>query len=590
MMIRYIAVFAIITILMISGIAYANSTVSAYFTINYVTYLNPNGQATNYYVEYLLTLYNNGPYQVPLNVSMRVPQYSSILYVSPSTATISDNVVTWTVTLQPYSEETLEVRFQPVYTVLPIASLNYEVLVNGTTINSTVINGGIGTSIRLRTNVTNLIPFPVMTTISLTRQSGLFYEYNVTPTISQNILGYEVDYWLFSTSNSTSMVLTMVVENMGPWHSVRVNPINVQVSIDLNQSIDSLTSAIHELNTTINQLRALSGSIVNASYTANNYTGQFLQLIGLLNQTANILGASAYLINSTLLVESLLQAQLIELKMALMAEGQVLNAESTVISQLRGSISPIVSNEQSYLSTLNALKEDLIQIENSTNNSTLTAEINNTINTINQIENALTTLSQVYSNLGTVQSELSSTQAQVNQATQGLNYAISAANESETLIISISRNLYSLHNELLNLTNQLLYTYLGMASYQAKAYSYLAQVSGYEGELEGMIMEDEVKRAVLSELANQYLSLLSINSSNVSIDVTIEETFIINMPSIVNTQYLLQLLNTTGTVPSNKSTTHGIIGITINNYLLLTLGITVLAALVILLLVMKRVH
>jgi len=586
---RGVLLVMIIVILAISSIAHANEAVRGYFVVNYVTYLNPSGQATNYYIEYSLTLYNNEPYPIPLTISIELPQYSSVIYTSP-TANVTSNEVTWIVNLQPYSEETLEVRFKPIYTVLPIASLDYQVLVNGTPVNTTIINGGVGTRINLLTNITNLLPFPTMTTISLTRQSGLYYEYNITPTITQNVLGYEVDYWLFSTSNNTSFGLGMVVEDLGPWHSIRVNPMGVQVSIDLNQSINSLRGAIDELNATINQLSALSSSVINASSTANNYTAQFLQLIALLNQTSNVLGASAYLINSTLLVESLLQAQLIELKIALTAGGQVLGTEANVISQLRSSLNPIVGNEQSYINALNTLKNDLSQIEKFTNNSTLDAEINNTINAINQVENLIIMLNQVYNNLGEIQSEISSTQAQVNQAVEGLNYAIYAANESETLIISISKSLYLLHNELSNLTNQLLSTYLGVASYQARAMSYLMQIGNYEGELRGMMLEDEVRISVLNALANQYLGYLRINNTDVSIDITIEETFIVEMPSIVNTQYLLQLLNETA-VQGNKTTSHGVSMVTaIPNHLIYLVVLGVLIAVLLITFIIRKLH
>ncbi|PLC68809.1 hypothetical protein B7L70_01725 [Vulcanisaeta sp. EB80] len=589
MRLRGVLLVMIIVILAISSIAHANEAVRGYFVVNYVTYLNPSGQATNYYIEYSLTLYNNEPYPIPLTISIELPQYSSVLYTSP-TANVTSNEVTWVVNLQPYSEETLEVRFKPIYTVLPIASLDYQVLVNGTPVNTTIINSGVGTKINLLTNITNLLPFPTMTTISLTRQSGLYYEYNITPTITQNILGYEVDYWLFSTSNNTSFGLGMVVEDLGPWHSIRVNPVGVQVSIDLNQSINSLRGAIDELNATINQLSALSSSVINASSTANNYTTQFLQLIALLNQTSNVLGASAYLINSTLLVESLLQAQLIELKIALTAGGQVLGTEANVISQLRSSLNPIVGNEQSYINALNTLKNDLSQIEKFTNNSTLDAEINNTINAINQVENLIIMLNQVYNNLGEIQSEISSTQAQVNQAVEGLNYAIYAANESEALIISISKSLYLLHNELNNLTNQLLSTYLGVASYQARAMSYLMQISNYEGELRGMMLEDEVRISVLNALANQYLGYLRINNTNVSVDVTIEETFIVEMPSIVNTQYLLQLLNKTA-VQGNKTTSHGVSMVTaIPNHLIYLVVLGVSIAVLLITFIIRKLH
>ncbi|MCG2866419.1 MAG: hypothetical protein L7H08_02750 [Vulcanisaeta sp.] len=589
MRLRGVLLVMIIVILAISSIAHANEAVRGYFVVNYVTYLNPSGQATNYYIEYSLTLYNNEPYPIPLTISIELPQYSSVIYTSP-TANVTSNEVTWIVNLQPYSEETLEVRFKPIYTVLPIASLDYQVLVNGTPVNTTIINGGVGTRINLLTNITNLLPFPTMTTISLTRQSGLYYEYNITPTITQNVLGYEVDYWLFSTSNNTSFGLGMVVEDLGPWHSIRVNPVGVQVSIDLNQSINSLRGAIDELNATINQLSALSSSVINASSTANNYTAQFLQLIALLNQTSNVLGASAYLINSTLLVESLLQAQLIELKIALTAGGQVLGTEANVISQLRSSLNPIVGNEQSYINALNTLKNDLSQIEKFTNNSTLDAEINNTINAINQVENLIIMLNQVYNNLGEIQSEISSTQAQVNQAVEGLNYAIYAANESEALIISISKSLYLLHNELNNLTNQLLSTYLGMASYQARAMSYLMQIGNYEGELRGMMLEDEVRISVLNALANQYLGYLRINNTDVSIDITIEETFIVEMPSIVNTQYLLQLLNETA-VQGNKTTSHGVSMVTaIPNHLIYLVVLGVLIAVLLITFIIRKLH
>jgi hypothetical protein len=544
----------VVVISMISAIAYANEPIRGYFVVNYVTNLSPTGQVIDYYVEYSLMLYNHEPYAVSLRISMELPQYSSVLYVSPPT-NVSGNEVTWIINLQPYSEEKLEVRFKPIYAVLPIALLSYQVLINGTPANSSIISGGVGTEVKLLINITNMLPFPVMSTVLLTRQSGLYYEYNVTPTITQNVMGYEMDYWLFNTSNNTSTSLGMVIEDMGPWRSVRINPVSIQVSIDLNQSMNSLRSAINEINATIKRLGALSNSVINASPAVSNYTAQFLQLIALLNQTANVLGASAYLINSTLLVESLLQAQLVELKIALTAGGQVLNAETNVISQLRDSLSPIVTNEQNYINTLNALKNYLLQIGNSTNNNTLNSEVNNAINTINQLENLLITLSEVYNDLGNLQNELVSTQAQVNQAVNGLNYAISAANQSEVLIISISRNLYLLHNELLNLTNQLLQTYLKMETYQARAMSSLVQISNYEEELQGLILEDEAKVAVLNAITNEYLSYLHVNSTNVSIDVTVEETFIIEMPSVVNTKYLLQLLNET-TAQGNETVTH----------------------------------
>ncbi|WP_054842679.1 hypothetical protein [Vulcanisaeta distributa] len=580
-----------IVITLFMGItAYAHESLNAYFTVNYVTYLNPNNQATNYYIEYSLVLYNNEPYPISLNVTMNVLPYSSILYVSPSAASISGNAVTWIITLQPYSQETLDVRFKPVYTLLPIASMDYQILVNGSSINSTTVNGGVGTNVSISVNVTNLLPFPIMTTLTLTRQSGLFYEYNVTPTLTQNILGYEVDYWIFNTENSSSLTLGMVVENMGPWHSVRINPITVQASIDLNESINSLNEAINSLNNTLNQIRSFSSSLTGVSGTASNYTAQFLQLINLLNETAQVLGASAYIINSTLMVESLLQAQLIELKVALTAGGQVLGAEANVVSQLRSSLSPVVSNEQTYLSSLNTLKQDLLQIENSTSNSTLINEINNAITMINQIENSLTTLSQVYNSLGTIQSELTTTQNQVNQATEGLNYAIAAANESELLIISISRSLYVLHNELLNLTNQLLVTYINLSLYQTRALSYMTQVSGYESEIESTIMSDEVKKAVLTALAKQYLTYLSINNTDVNIDVTVEETFVINMPSIINTQYLMQLINETA-AQGNESMSPKAIGTVIINYgIYYPLIIGVAVSIILALLLVRRLH
>ncbi|MCG2892867.1 MAG: hypothetical protein L7H00_04950, partial [Vulcanisaeta sp.] len=112
-----------------------------------------------------------------------------------------------------------------------------------------------------------------------------------------------------------------------------------------------------------------------------------------------------------------------------------------------------------------------------------------------------------------------------------------------------------LHNELLNLTNQLLQTYLKMETYQARAMSSLVQISNYEEELQGLILEDEAKVAVLNAITNEYLSYLHVNSTNVSIDVTVEETFIIEMPSVVNTKYLLQLLNET-TAQGNETVTH----------------------------------
>ncbi len=563
--IRYLVLLILTGLLVMSGTVHAGESLNAYFMINYVTYLKPNGQVSNYYIEYTLSIYNNEPYPIPLNISMNILPYSSIIYTSPTASSVKSNIVTWTITLQPYSEETLDARFKPVYTLLPIATLGYEILVNDSSVNSTMINGNVGTNVKVFINTTNQLPFPIMTTITLTRQSELYYEYNITPTITQDILGYEVDYWLFNTENTTSMTLNMIIEDMGPWHSVRINPISVQTSIDLNETIKALNESINSLNSTLNQLMSFSNAVINTSGLSNNYTTQFLQLIALLNQTAQVLGASAYLINSTLMVESLLQAQLVELKVALSTEGQVLGTEANVISQIRSLLSPIVNNQQSYVNELNMLKQDLLQIENSTSNATLINEINNAIIIINQLEGLLTALTQLYNGLGAVQNELTSTQSQVNQAVNGLNYAIAAANESETLIISISNNLYLLHNELLNLTNQLLTTYLGISSYQTRVLSYIVQVNDYEEKIRSMIINYEVEETVLNTLVKQYLSYVSINNTSVNIDVTVEETFIINMPSIVNTQYLLQLINAT-TAQSNGLQSPRTIGIIVNDY------------------------
>ncbi|BDR92579.1 hypothetical protein [Vulcanisaeta souniana] len=584
MNIKYLIALALAGLLAMSSIAYAGESLNAYFTVNYITYLNPNGQVNNYYIEYTLSIYNNEPRSIPLNVSMSILPYSSVIYTSPAATAINNNMVTWIITLRPYSEEVLDVRFKPVYTLLPIATLDYGVLVNGSSVNSTVVNGNVGTNVEIFINTTNQLPFPIVTTITLTRQSGLFYEYNITPTITQDLLGYEVDYWLFNTENVTSMSLNMITENMGPWHSIRINPITVQTSIDLNESIKALNESINSLNSTLNQLVSFSSTVINASSLSSNYTTQFFQLIALLNQTAQVLGASAYLINSTLMVEGLLQAQLVELKVALSTEGQILGTEVSVISQIRSLLGPIANNQQSYINELNTLKQDLLQIESSTNNATLISEINNAITIINQLEGSLTALTQLYNGLGAVQDELTSTQAQVNQAVNGLNYAIAAANESETLIISISNNLYLLHNELLNLTNQLLATYLSISSYQTRALSYMAQVNNYEEEIRSMIVNDEVEETVLNTLAKQYLSYVSINETNVSTDVTVEETFIINMPSIVNTQYLLQLINAT-TAQGNETQSPRTIGIVVNGYYgyFLIMGIAVSIMLILIL-------
>ncbi|WP_069808048.1 hypothetical protein [Vulcanisaeta thermophila] len=513
-----------------------------YLTINYVTYLNPNGQVSNYYIEYTLILYNDEPYQVTYNVTLQLPQYSTLIYATEG-YTLVGNEITWLVTLQPYSQYTLEARVKPVYVLLPIATLQFSEFVNGSLINGAVVNGGVGTHIQLNVNVNNELPYPVLTTVSLTRQSGLTYIYNVTPTISQSILGYEVDYWLFNTYNTTNMSIGCIVTDLGPWHSIRINPVTVQVSININESISSLVMGINELNQTLNQMNEFLSTVMNVSAVSGNYSKEFLQLISLLNQTSGIIATAAYLINSTLMVQGLIQAQLVELKVALEAEGQVLGVEGMVISQLRSSLEPIVSNEPLIINTLNSLKQDLETIKGSTSNSTLINAINNAITLINQLEGELTLINNLYNNLTLIQSELSSTQGQVSSAVNGLNYALEAANESEALIISISRNLYLLHLELSNVTNQLLTTYFRMMGYQALALSSIGRVSNYTASIKGLITQDEIKLSVLRGMANYYLSNVEINGTSYGIDVTLEETFIINMPSVVDTQYLQYLLN-----------------------------------------------
>lgn len=122
MNIKYLIALALAGLLAMSSIAYAGESLNAYFTVNYITYLNPNGQVNNYYIEYTLSIYNNEPRSIPLNVSMSILPYSSVIYTSPAATAINNNMVTWIITLRPYSEEVLDVRFKPVYTLLPIAT------------------------------------------------------------------------------------------------------------------------------------------------------------------------------------------------------------------------------------------------------------------------------------------------------------------------------------------------------------------------------------------------------------------------------------------------------------------------------------
>jgi hypothetical protein len=212
------------------------------FIVNYIIYMNPGGSVNDYYVQYSLVLHGNSVGH-SVNITMELPENSRLIDYSGSPI-INGNSLTWITYIPPYGQSQVRVDFRPFFTTLPIADVRFTELLNGSRVVGDEVNGSVGSMVTLRLSLSNRIPYPAVATVSLVRTSGVDYGYSESPTLSQNLAGYTVDYWLMQVGNESTLVFNMTMVDMGPWHAVRLSPVNVEIGVNVNSSIALLRNEI----------------------------------------------------------------------------------------------------------------------------------------------------------------------------------------------------------------------------------------------------------------------------------------------------------------------------------------------------------
>jgi len=517
------------------------------FSINYVIYMTPWGSVDDYYAQYHLGLHGDSLSHV-VNVSILLPQGSRLISYSGS-PTINGDLLTWILELKPYADVEVYVDFKPFFTTLPIAELSYGVWLNGSKVTSNVINGSVGSVLVIQLSINNTIPYPIISTISLTRNNGVEYGYSQVPDFNQRLAGYVVDYWLMQVRDQSMLRINATIIDMGPWHSIRMNPLTITAEINLNSSMELLSNEITSLNRTLNQLASFIDELEGLSKISANQSQGFLQLINLFNQTSQVIEASAYLINSTLIIEGLLLLQLHGLKAALIAQQNALSYVSDSLGNLMATISPVIAQS-------NSLRDSLIQLRQLLNSSSMPPQLlGSMIDAINSAIITIGALNNAYNQLGMARSSLAVASAQLGQGVYSLDSAMGVANETIGLIRSISGNLSMLHRDLDSLIKQMLHQYFSAQSQQYNLARQLIRLRGYEEAIRANITERYIKLGILRSLAQRYASSLSIIGAPVNTTLTVRETFVINMPAIVDMHYLSLLLSSQQQQP--EKTTQG---------------------------------
>ncbi len=117
------------------------------YTVNYQVTYSP-GQGTSASIIYTAQAVSNSSYPQQLIIGFKLPPYSTITY-SSGNSTVSGDLVYWNITVPAYGEASVQVQFtNPLYSI-NIIDLNQTLLVNSTSYDSSIINGGNGTLVQL---------------------------------------------------------------------------------------------------------------------------------------------------------------------------------------------------------------------------------------------------------------------------------------------------------------------------------------------------------------------------------------------------------------------------------------------------------
>ena len=320
--------------------ANASSPLSVTYTINFINYYTSSGVKS--YVVYSVNLVNENASVVKVTVGFKLPPYSTIVYASNGYFMKGYDVY-WNVSINPFETVTLNVEFQN-----PLISgyiINFNYLINGSAGLSQVINGSSGIRLTLLVNASNILGLPLTYNAYLPLQNNINFYYSPPPTGLVSIGTGDYVYWSgeIPMNGSIGLNITFITTGSGNWSAINLGTLTLSSSIDLYYYLSYLSTVINQLNATMLRLnnipyiRPISG---NATILLND----LYQLSYLLNTTAALYRQSAYYINSTRVIESLLLLQVYEVDYALRAEYGVLGKLNSTIPMVSTSLRQIMSN------------------------------------------------------------------------------------------------------------------------------------------------------------------------------------------------------------------------------------------------------
>ncbi len=320
--------------------ANALSPLSVTYTINFINYYTSSGVKS--YVIYSVNLVNENASTVKVTVGFKLPPYSTIVYAS-SGYFMKGYDVYWNISINPFETVTLNVEFQNPLINSYIINFNY--LINGSAGLSQVINGSSGIRLTLLVNASNILGLPLTYNAYLPLQNNVNFYYSPPPTGLVSIGTGDYVYWSgeIPMNGSIELNITFITTGSGNWSAINLGTLTLSSSIDLYYYLNYLSTVINQLNTTMLRLnnipyiRPISG---NATILLND----LYQLSYLLNTTASLYRQSAYYINSTRVIESLLLLQVYEVNYALRAEYGVLSRLNSTIPMVSASLRQIMSN------------------------------------------------------------------------------------------------------------------------------------------------------------------------------------------------------------------------------------------------------
>ncbi len=407
----WLIIIALLTIVFIqvTHVAEATASLSITYTINYINYYTSNGVKT--YINYGISLINENSSVINAVVGFRLPPYSSILYAS-SGYMVNGNEVYWDVTINPFETMSLNVEFQNPLVNNYVVGFRY--LINGSTTPGQVINGSSGIKLIMLVNASNILGLPLTYNAYIPLQNGINYYYSTPPTGIVSIGTGDYTYWSgeLPINGSVGLNVTFIIANSGNWSALNLGSLTFTSSIDLSYYLNYLKLTIGQLNNTLMEFSNIS-YIKPISGNATILLNDLYQLSYLLNTTAALYRQSAYYMNTTRVIESLLLLQVNEVDYALRAEYGVLSRLNYTIPMVSYSLKQIMSN-------LTQLNNEIINLQYQVISDVVYAygeieQYNVTLMEIIPILNATnTTLAGYYQYLGYVQDNLTKLYSEVN--------------------------------------------------------------------------------------------------------------------------------------------------------------------------------